>query len=42
MEYKLIKGKQSNYEIQINLTDEDIKKFEEKILKDFQKNLEVP
>jgi trigger factor len=42
MEYKLIKGNQSNYEINLILTEEDQNKFKEKILKDFQKEFEMP
>ena len=42
MDYKLIRWNQSNYEIQLFLTEEDVKKFREKILKDFQKDLEIP
>jgi trigger factor len=42
MEYKLIKGNQSNYEVQLILSKEDVENFKQKILKDFQKEFEMP
>jgi len=42
MEYKLIKGNQSNYEIELTYSQDEVKKFEEKILKDFQKEVQMP
>ncbi len=41
METKVIKGNKSNYEINFILTDEEFWKYENKILKDFSKNMDV-
>jgi hypothetical protein len=42
MEYKLSKGTNSNYEIELILNDEIKSKFRKKILKNFQKDVNVP
>jgi FKBP-type peptidyl-prolyl cis-trans isomerase (trigger factor) len=42
MEKKITKSNQSNYEIEIVVTPEEKETAKLKILKDFQKNLELP
>jgi hypothetical protein len=42
MEYKLSKGSNSNYEIELILNDEIKLNLRKKILKSFQKDVNVP
>ena len=42
MQYKLVKGNQSNYEVVLELDEKDIQNYKTKILKDFQKELQLP
>ncbi len=42
MEKKIIEGNQSNLEVQINLTPDEVKKYEEKALKELSKDVQIP
>jgi len=42
MEKKVIEGAQSNLEIQVTLSPEEVKKYEEKALKELWKDIQVP